>query len=317
MPAHLAYSSLAECRPIGSQSKSLRLPPILDGWRLSSILGRGATTTVYAASPVEQPGNVDADYALKILHDGLHEDAAARRRLCFEATALSGHHHPNLMTVLSASLKQAPYYLVLPRLRGATLARTLQHAGRCCPPRALWIARQLAEALAALHAKGWVHLDLKPANVVLDPSGHCTLIDLDLSLPLGAQHVRSPEIRGSLAYTAPETFTCSTNCHIGSDVYSLGIVLFEMLCGKLPFSFSGDRPAEYVEAHLRQVPPSVRTHCPELPCEVSRLVSRMLAKQPDRRPATDGELQDELARLEIACFGMRGFEMQAAVGDDE
>jgi serine/threonine-protein kinase len=192
----------------------------------------------------------------------------------------------------------------MPRLRGASLAETLASVRTCSVPRALWIARQAAQALAAMHEAGWLHLDVKPANIMLDPSGHCTLIDLDLSQPSRQPaFFSSCDVRGTLAYTAPELYTSATSAQPASDVYSLGIVLYEALCGRLPFCC--DSPGAFVEAHLRQIPPSARTFQLDLPVEVGRLVSRMLAKQPERRPSCDGELQDELARLEIGTFGMR------------
>lgn len=279
--------------------------PILDDWRLTTMLGRGSAATVYAAVPLEQSGDAEADYAIKILDPALANEPDAIQRLVHEAALARRVTHPNLIAVLSARLQCQPYYLVLPRMRGATLAATLACARSCTVPRALWIARHVAQALSAIHEAGWLHLDVKPANIMLDPSGHCTLFDLDLSLPQ-SQSVcaASRDVRGSLAYTAPELFTSAMSAQPASDVYSLGVVLYQAVSGHLPFCC--DSPGGFVEAHLRQIPPSVRSHQVDLPVEVSRLISRMLAKQPERRPSTQGELQDELARLEIATFGIRG-----------
>ncbi len=292
------------CQVVSRRARKLVPLPTIDDWRLTALLGKGATASVYAAAPMEQPADVESDYAMKVLHEPLWQDAAARLRMAREAAVARDVTHPNLTAVLAACLQKAPFFLLMPRLRGATLAEVLAVARRCNVPRALWIARQVAEALSAMHGAGWLHLDVKPANIMLDLSGHCTLIDLDLALPRDvAANDAGRELHGTLAYSAPELFTSRTNRQPASDVYSLGVMLYEMLCGCLPFR--GDSPARFVEAHLNQIPPSIRTHQSDLPVELSRLVTRMLAKLPERRPTTDGELQDELARLEIATFGVR------------
>jgi serine/threonine-protein kinase len=265
---------------------------------------------VYLAQPLEQSADTESDYALKVLRDELSDDRQAQQRLRREAAAARAVSHRHLVPILSAHLKNAPYYLLMPRFRGTTLDDVLAAAQRIDVPRALWVARQIAEALGALHAAGWMHLDVKPANVALDPSGHCTLFDLDLSLPAPSHGAISPLstgcLRGTLKYTAPELFTSARSAVPASDVYSLGMLLYEMLAGRLPFECSA--PDQLVEAHRQQLPASLRTFVPTIPVRVSRLVTRMLAKEPNRRPATDGELQDELTRLEIETFALRGIE---------
>jgi serine/threonine-protein kinase len=287
--------------------------PMIDAWRLTHRAGSGSTAVVYLAQPIEQSVDTESDYALKVLRDELADDRQAQHRLRREVAVARAVSHPNLVPILAANLQDAPYYLLMPRFRGTTLDRVLAKVKRIDVPRALWVARQIAEALGALHAAGWMHLDVKPANVAMDPSGHCTLFDLDLSLPTpragAAAETSTGCLHGTLKYTAPELFTSARSAVNASDVYSLGVLLYQMLAGRLPFACSA--PHQLVEAHREQLPPSLRTFVPALPVRVSRLVTRMLSKEPNRRPATDGELQDELSRLEIETFALRGIEMDA------
>jgi serine/threonine protein kinase len=245
------------------------------------------------------------DYVIKVLQGSVESDAVVVEQFRREALVGMTVVHPNLVTVLSAQVQTAPYYLVMPRLEGATVETVLAGVGPLSIPRSLWLARQVAEALECLHTAGWVHGDVKPENVLLSPSGHATLLDLGLAVPQGAcDACLFSRLQGTLAYAAPELFTSTRSISPASDVYSLGAALYQMLTGRTPFVAAD--PAELVEQHRRGLPPEPRNYVPHLPRTVSRLVERMLAKEPIRRPASRGELAEELARAEIECFGIRG-----------
>jgi serine/threonine-protein kinase len=191
----------------------------------------------------------------------------------------------------------------MPRLRGTTVAALLRKQTTIAIPLALWIARQVAAALAALHQAGWVHADVKSDNVFLAPDGHVTLFDLGLAVPVGGAQATDDVTRGTLAYAAPESFTSTRGLCPASDTYSLGVTLYEMLAGCLPFEATS--PARLVEAHLNEIAPSLRSHSKRIPKEVAQLVNQMLSKNPDRRPACAVELQQRLARLEVELFALR------------
>ena len=239
------------------------------------------------------------DYVLKKLRQEFIDDPIAIDTVRREALAGRRISHPHLVSVLADHSHAAPHYVVLPRLEGATVAQAIDGVGAITIPQALWIARQVAEALAVIHENGMIHCDVKPGNIFVAPTGHATLFDLGFVSDWG-QTLSPAVLRGTMAYIAPEMLTSSTAAGPWSDVYSLGITMFEMLTGKLPFHHT--RAARMAESHLRDVPPSPRTYVPNLPRSVAQLIERMLAKVPERRP---DDVVDQLRRLEIETFGLR------------
>ncbi len=276
-------------------------PLLLANWRLLHPIGEGRWSRVYRANPAGRAEQGPGDYAIKVLKD---EHAASPE--CIEMLRCEGLlgrklNHPHLIAVLGSHLQEPPYFLAFPYLEGATLAEALEVSGPLTVSHALWIARQLADALAALHAAGWIHGDVKPANVHISPTGHATLLDLGLAQPIETgRRERSSAFAGSVAYAAPETFCTAEPPTTQSDIYSLGVVLFEAITGRLPFvSLDPDCVAA---AHLRETPPDVRSLVPHAPGRVARVVSRLLAKAPLRRP-TAAECVELLTALEIETFG--------------
>ena len=165
----------------------------------------------------------------------------------------------------------------------------------------MWIIRQVCEALFTLHQRDWLHGDVKPENIMLSAEGHVTLIDLGFALRKNeAMLTAQRTVRGTLNYVAPETMTSAYCSDARSDIYSLGIALFEMLTGRLPFS--GNTPGELIEAHRGQPIPDPRQFNANIPREVVRLLSRMTAKQPIRRPQDARVLVNEILPLEVAAM---------------
>ena len=222
-----------------------------------------------------------------------------------EALVGSQVSHPNLAAVLDAHFREESF-LVLPRIEGITLRGRLQHRRReygCLVgaakflPQSVWIIRQVAEALASLHAAGWLHGDVEPENIFVAPHGHATLIDFGLARRLGTRECQGGEVlAATLQYVCPEAILPAETLVAESDIYSLGVVLYELLTGEPLFRETD--PAELALAHLRRVPQDVREAALDVPPQLARLVARMQAKDPLRRPAAD-EVVRELARLEI------------------
>ena len=252
-------------------------------------------------------GNADerpATYAIKVLRDCWLQDAKAVAVMCREVQAARTIRHPRVISVLAAGLQGPPYYLVTPWLRGRTLRARLADSRPMDLPAALWIVRQVAEALDGMHAAGWMHGDVKPSNVFISPQGHVTLLDLGFARRIDeADAADRRYFTGTGSYLAPESVTSTLWTDIRSDIYSLGVVLFEMLTGRLPFP--GDDLATVIHAHRTAAAPNPRRFAPQIPIEVMRLIRQMLCKEPLRRPQTPQELAGRLSTLEIKSFGER------------
>ncbi len=294
-------ANFAATQPAEHSSAVGRIGP----WQLVRLLSESELARVYLARPAEAASQQPATYVLKVLRREWWRDSQAiemQRRAAWIGRKIS---HPHLLPVLSASTQQAPFYFVTPFLAGSSLAMLSQQGKRLPLPVMLWIARQVAEALAALHESAhMMHADVKPSNIVVAPDGHATLIDLGFAHTSSeARHWSSRPVVGTLNYIAPEVVTSSLTAEVSSDLYSLGVSLYEMITGKLPFAAGA--PDELVRLHRESKPTCVRHAVPHLPKSVASLVHRLLAKDPLRRPTSAATVVEELMRLEIECFSLR------------
>jgi serine/threonine-protein kinase len=274
----------------------------VDCWQPVNLIAEGTWTTVYLARPLGCPDDSPADYAVKVVKEQYADDRVARKQMQREAIVGKTVSHPNLISVLSSHIDKTPCYIVMPHLEGITLAKLLLKQDPICLPQALWIARQTAEAMSAVHLAGWMHADVKPANIFVSPQGHATLIDLGFARSFEAPNEKRGEMVGTMNYAAPELFIDSCGRNGQSDIYSLGVTLYEMLTGRLPFI--EEDACELALAHLREPPRDPRTLAPNLPPRLVRLLNRMLAKEPLRRPEAQ-ELVSILMELEIETFDER------------
>ncbi|MCA9241015.1 MAG: serine/threonine protein kinase [Planctomycetales bacterium] len=270
-------------------------------WQLTRLLAEGPLTRVYAARPAETPDSTPS-YAVKALRREWWQDRTAIEIMRREAWVGHRTSHPNLVAVLGSQVSQPPFYLAMPLLRGESLASLLAEGSRPTLPQALWIARQTCEALAALHRQAdAIHGDVKPANLMVSPDGHTTLIDLGFCQTTGeARSWAMRPVIGTLEYIAPERVTSACTADVRSDLYSLGATLYQMLAGRPPFEAAD--PAELIAKHRCEKPQCLRDARPGTPKPVASLVHRLLAKDPLRRPDSPQQVAAELMRLEIACF---------------
>jgi eukaryotic-like serine/threonine-protein kinase len=270
-------------------------------WELVEFVGKGSLARIYRARPAGSPTDRPADYAVKMLRRCWQDEAAAVRLLQREALVGQSVSHPHLVPVLAAAVLDAPRLLVMPWLEGASLQARLGAGETFSVPKSLWLARQTAEAIDGLHAAGWMHGDVTPGNIHVSPAGHVTLIDLSFARrrdEIGSAADRP--IMGTCGYIAPEYLTSALRPDVRSDIYSLGVVLFEMISGRLPYP--AKNLADLATQHRQSPPANLVRVAPETPREVVALVRRMTAHEPLRRPQTPGELIESLISLEIGSF---------------
>ncbi|OHB76779.1 MAG: hypothetical protein A2W31_12585 [Planctomycetes bacterium RBG_16_64_10] len=286
-------------------------PPPIGLWQPTELIGEGTLTRVFRAQPAGRSG-LPACYAVKTLRAEWEDDPRAIALIRREAQVGRAVSHPHVVPVLAYRAHERPYFVTMPLLAGATLAAQTASGRRLAVPIALWIARQVAEGLDGLYHTGWMHGDVKPSNIFLAPDGHVTLIDLGYACAIDQRAtVGDRPVVGTINYMAPEVLTSTLATDIRSDIYSLGITLYEMLGGAAPFHASDPRRVAVLQRQA--VAPRLDVADPQMPSAVADLVQGMLAKEPLRRPQTPRELADLLTRLEIKFFAQRA-DRQSQVG---
>ena len=261
------------------QAGRLRPGTVLGGYRLLEPLGEGGMGVVYRAVQL----SLEREVALKVLSPGVSGDPEHRRRFLQEGLLAAKAAHPRLVHVLEAGESGQQVFIAYELMRGRTLRGELATVGRLSPEAAAEVAGACAEALSALHGLGILHRDVKPENVFLEPGRGALLGDLGIAKDLGGAGIQTSQgiILGTPGYIAPELIL-GKSASAASDLYALGIVLFECLAGRLPFD--SQDPQELLRSHLSEPPPPLSGMRPELPAKLSALVAAALAKDPARRP---------------------------------
>ncbi len=272
----------------------------VENWKVVSRLAAGPWSNVYRCAPLDADASSGADYALKVVEYHVADQDQAHWMLANELDVASKVHHQNLVSVLEADLENETPYLIMPFLEGETLQDRLCREHFFATPSALWVVRQVAQALTAIHARNFVHRDVKTENVMVSQNAHVTLIDLGMALSVNQPQEALECFFGSVEYASPEMYVARSKTSPASDIYSLGVMLFELLAGRLPFWERS--PKAIAVKHVKEKAPDVSKHQPNLPRGVARLVAKMLAKDPFRRPCAE-ELVDELIKYEIETFG--------------
>ena len=265
----------------------------LGKYQLDTLLGQGGMGAVYRSfHPV-----LNRPVAVKVMLGSLAADPQAEQRFMREAQVVAGLSHPGIVNILDVDVSDGRPYIVMEYLAGGSLADRLR-AGPMPIAQALQLAVPLADALDYAHRQGLVHRDLKPANVLLRPDGSPVLADFGLArlaqADSAAQITATGAVLGTLAYMAPEQFSGQPT-DARADVYSFGVMLYELCTGRLPFN--GDS-AQLMYGHLQLPPPAPRLARPDLPEALERLLLAMLSKEPAWRPQSMAEVAAALRAIE-------------------
>jgi tRNA A-37 threonylcarbamoyl transferase component Bud32/streptogramin lyase len=254
-------------------------------YRIEEPLGQGGMGVVYAAQDVRLKRKV----ALKLMAPELALDERYRERFERESELAMSLEHPNVVPIHDAGEAEGRLYLAMRCVEGTDLRALLRKEGALAPARAVAITRQIAQALDAAHAKGLVHRDVKPSNVLLDASEHVYLADFGLTRRQSEDGAQFGDGRslGTPAYLASEQIEGGA-IDGRADVYSLGCLLYECLTGQAPFQ--GASRLEVAWAHLEEAPPSASERNPGLSAAVDDVITKAMAKEPDHRYSTCAEL---------------------------
>ncbi len=267
------------------------VPQQVGRFQVRARLGAGAFGTVYRAYDPQ----LDREVALKVPQPGTLDNPTAVARFLREARAAARLHHPHIVPVYDAGSDGTHHYIASAFIEGQTLAQAVERGPFDCH-RAAEVVRDLAEALDHAHRLGIVHRDLKPANVLLDRQGRPHLTDFGLAHRQDAATRLTHEgaILGTPAYMAPEeALGRHGDARPASDQYSLGVVLYELLCGQTPFA--GPAPVVLYNA-VHQEPPALRGLRPDVPPELEAICRKAMAKRPEGRYDSCQELADGLRR---------------------
>jgi Tol biopolymer transport system component len=270
----------------------------LSCYEITAKLGAGAMGEVWHATDTR----LDREVALKVLPEELATDPERLERFEREAKAIAALNHPNIVTIYSVEESDGVHLLTMELVEGETLDRILP-AGGFDLERLFPLAIQIADALAAAHEKGIVHRDLKPANVMVTDGGRVKVLDFGLAKLAKTEDeaedtqlmTQAGMILGTVPYMSPEQVQAKPVDH-RSDIFSLGILLYEMATGQRPFQ--GDNAASVISAVLKEQPAAVTQLKAELPNHLGRIVRRCLEKPPLRRYQSAREIQLELEGLE-------------------
>lgn len=272
-----------------------RLREALGGqFEIGALLGAGGFAAVFRArDPV-----LGREVAIKVFDPALSLSAAAADRLLTEARLVASLEHPHIVPLYEAGIENGLVYLVMRCLPDGTVGDRLKRSGPLPAADVARIGMEVADALAAAHARGVVHLDIKPDNILLDTHGHALVNDFGIAQAIATSEAATDGVvSGTPHYMSPEQ-VAGDKLDGRSDIYSLGVVLYELATGTLPVG--GDSSANVMANQIRQEPAPIASVAPELPTPLAKVITRALAKDPAARWSTAKEMADALRAASAA-----------------
>ena len=268
-----------------------RRPERLGDFRLQRPLGRGGMGVVFEA----YQESLQRTVALKILPPGFFQDSIARRRFLNEAKTIASLHHTNIVPIYGVGFDEGCHYFVMQRIEGHGLDEILSNEGRLSAKHAAGLASQAALALAHGHEHGIIHRDVKPSNLLVAETDELWVTDFGVAkTPSAETFTKAGDAVGTLRYMAPEQITGTADAR--SDVYSLGVTLYEMVTGRA--ALSEDRFAKWLAGEtVHAEPPPVRRIEPSVPKDLATVIEKAIHVEPAQRYASAAELANDLQRF--------------------
>ena len=261
---------------------------INDRYEIEKLIGEGGMANVYLARDTI----LDRKVAVKVLRGDLAGDEKFVRRFQREALSASSLSHPNIVEIYDVGEDEGNFYIVMEFIEGKTLKQLIKKRGVLSLPETMDIMLQLLDALASAHDSYIIHRDIKPQNIMIKESGLVKITDFGIAMALNsAQLTQTNSVMGSVHYLPPEQAS-GKGSTIRSDIYSLGILMFEMLTGKVPFR--GDSAVEIALKHMKEPLPSVREINPVVPQSVENIILKAAAKNPKNRYKDVREMADDI-----------------------
>jgi len=266
---------------------------LLDGrYQIEQLLGEGGMARVYLGRDLR----LNRPVAIKIPYPHLMTDPDFLARFRHEAHAAAMVSHPNLVDVYDVGQDGDQHYIVMEYVAGVTLKQLIHREAPFAIPRAVRFGEQIALGLHAAHRAGLIHRDIKPQNIIVTDDGHVRITDFGVAKShLSTATTETGITLGTVDYIAPEQAQ-GRPATPQSDIYALGVVLYEMLTGRLPFT--GETPLAVVMKHISEPPPPPRRYNPQIPATLEAIILRALAKDPAQRQRSALELAEELRSYE-------------------
>ena len=261
---------------------------INDRYEIIRSIGEGGMANVYLARDIILERNV----AIKILRGDLAGDEKFVRRFQREALSASSLSHPNIVEMYDVGEDNGTYYIVMEYVEGMTLKQLIKKRGSLSLSEAIDIMLQITDGIKEAHDSYIIHRDLKPQNILIKENGEVKITDFGIAMALNStQLTQTNSVIGSVHYLPPEQAS-GKGATIKSDIYSMGILFYELLTGKLPFK--GDNAVEIALKHMKNDIPSVREINDSIPQSVENIILKATAKNPKNRYESAAEMHDDL-----------------------